>query len=58
LHQVGDLFELNVKLRCQRVKDNFLAYTRNVILPLAFQKRKMLSKRFGNSISFLAHANW
>jgi hypothetical protein len=21
LHQVGDLFELNVKLRCQKVKD-------------------------------------
>jgi len=22
LHQVGDLFELNVKLRCQKVKSN------------------------------------
>jgi len=22
LHQVGDLFELNVKLRCQKVKRN------------------------------------
>jgi hypothetical protein len=22
LHQVGDLFELNVKLRCQNAKDN------------------------------------
>jgi len=24
LHQVGDLFELNVKLRCQNVKPNLL----------------------------------
>jgi len=24
LHQVGDLFELNVKLRCQRVKGSVL----------------------------------
>jgi len=23
LHQVGDLFELNVKLRCQKVKVDF-----------------------------------
>jgi len=27
LHQVGDLFELNVKLRCQKVKNNFLEIT-------------------------------
>jgi len=30
LHQVGDLFELNVKLRCQNVKQD-LQCTRNVI---------------------------
>jgi hypothetical protein len=24
LHQVGDLFELNVKLRCQKVKVNLM----------------------------------
>jgi len=26
LHQVGDLFELNVKLRCQKVKQNRAGY--------------------------------
>jgi hypothetical protein len=24
LHQVGDLFELNVKFRCQKVKEKYL----------------------------------
>jgi hypothetical protein len=27
LHQVGDLFELNVKLRCQKVNENPLSLT-------------------------------
>jgi len=31
LHQVGDLFELNVKLRCQKVKNPLFYGTRGLI---------------------------
>jgi len=30
LHQVGDLFELNVKLRCQKVKGTLGVWWNNV----------------------------
>jgi hypothetical protein len=34
LHQVGDLFELNVKLRCQKVKEYSRTFTLSLSLSM------------------------
>jgi hypothetical protein len=43
LHQVGDLFELNVKLRCQKVKAATTAALRSVFFsPQSITKHRLL----------------
>jgi hypothetical protein len=39
LHQVGDLFELNVKLRCQKVKGKYLE--ENIVLNMKMGNGKV-----------------
>jgi hypothetical protein len=41
LHQVGDLFELNVKLRCQKVKHRKPSNVRNMA-----EKAEKVEKQF------------
>jgi len=53
LHQVGDLFELNVKLRCQKVKASLL------VLHWAHTTQQLhfiiLSWRWWRQSSYLSH---
>jgi hypothetical protein len=49
LHQVGDLFELNVKLRCQKVNHWLFtteAWVEYQVNPLGFEVEKLTPGRF------------
>jgi hypothetical protein len=48
LHPVGDLFELNVKLRCQKVKEG-----RRILLFLQYDVPH--THRTGNTLRFVIH---
>jgi len=41
LHQVGDLFELNVKLRCKKVKSSSSHYTADTFNEVTLQLQQI-----------------